>query len=248
MADVTDIVNYYVNLLIIQYHNQPKAQATIQLMAETLLASGVMFDVQNGYDVNTAVGVQLDVIGKYVGVDRNYEAPDLTGFYSTIIYDQVASPPTQLGMTNYANFVSEAGKVLQYTDLIGGNAKLSDDNFRILIKLAIITNNSNFSHQSIDANLFEIFGDTLRASSLGNMVMFYFTTSALSAIMLAAFQKGLLPKPMGVRIGGIIEQTEDYFGFNSYNGGSPFITGFSTYSDYGTKSGNTLVYDDITTA
>lgn len=245
MADISDLISYYVNLLIIQYHDQPKAQATIALFADEFLASGIIFDVQDGYSVDTAVGLQLDVIGKYVGIDRQYQPQDLDGYFSTIIYSQAASPPTQLGMTDYATYPLPTGKTLTYNDLIGGNALLSDDSFRVLIRLAIITNNSNFSHQSIDANMFATFGSTVIPSSAGNMEMWYFVPLSLSPVLLAALQKGLLPKPMGVEIRGLIETDESMFGFATYDAYSPLITGFSTYADYATKAGNTLNYDVI---
>lgn len=245
MADVTDLINYYANLLIIQYNGQPKAQATIKLFAQMMLANGIALDVQEGYSIDTAVGKQLDVIGKYVGVDRHYQPTDLTGFFSSIIYGQVASPPTQLGMTNYSTFPLPTGDVLTYNDLIGGNALLNDDAFRILIRLAIIIDNSNFSHQSIDANMFAIFGDSVVASSSGNMEMWYFVPEDLTPVMLAAFQKGLLPKPMAVWLRGLIEGEMPFFGFDTYHGSSPLITGFSTYADYVTKGGSTLGYGDI---
>lgn len=274
MSALSHLVAYYVNLLIIQYHNQPKAMATIALFAQVITGDEIVLDVENAYSllsnadvwdpahevdvwdpptgdywdppvtVEGAVGLQLDVLGKYEGVNRLYQ-PALTGFFSTITYSQVESPPDQLGFTNYANFNTDVGDTLTYNDLIGGSQLLSDDNFRILIQLAIIVNNSNFSRQSIDEDIYAIFGSTVIPSSPGNMVMWYFVPPSLSALLLAAFQKGLLPKPMGVLLGGLIEQSATFFGFTTYQGGSPLITGFSTYADYATKIGETLQYGDI---
>ena len=66
MMDIQNIINSYISLLIIQYANQPKARALIELFVGSLLADGIMFDVEQGYNLDTAVGVQLDIIGKYV--------------------------------------------------------------------------------------------------------------------------------------------------------------------------------------
>ncbi len=65
-----EIVNYYANLLILQYHEKPKAFATIQTLVRPVIMDQLPVAVQNAFDVDTAVGVQLDVIGKYVGVSR----------------------------------------------------------------------------------------------------------------------------------------------------------------------------------
>ncbi len=63
---IQSLIDYYTGLLIIQYNNKPKAMATISAISEEMIASGVMFDVRDGYSVDIAVGVQLDIIGKYV--------------------------------------------------------------------------------------------------------------------------------------------------------------------------------------
>ena len=63
--------SYYSNLLIMQYHNKPKAKATIEATVG-LLPDGLIMDVINGFDIETAVGKQLDILGEYVGVDRYY--------------------------------------------------------------------------------------------------------------------------------------------------------------------------------
>ena len=82
MSDVQNLIDYYTNLLIIQYNSKEKARATIELFSRVLLADGIFFDVLNAYNLDTAVGHQLDVIGKYVGVDRYYDALDLFDFFA----------------------------------------------------------------------------------------------------------------------------------------------------------------------
>lgn len=62
---------YYSNLLILQYHNKPKAKATIEAVVN-LLPDGLIQEVTNGFNLETAVGKQLDVLGEYIGVDRYY--------------------------------------------------------------------------------------------------------------------------------------------------------------------------------
>ena len=70
MYDLTEIINYYVNLLIIQYHDRPKAKSEIELFVKELFADGLIFELQNAFEIDTAVGIQLDILGEYVGVDR----------------------------------------------------------------------------------------------------------------------------------------------------------------------------------
>ena len=69
--DVSDVEEYYANLLILQYRNKPKARATIKLGANLYLGDGVIFQLQDVLDIDNAQGVQLDLIGKIVGAPRN---------------------------------------------------------------------------------------------------------------------------------------------------------------------------------
>lgn len=65
-----EIIDYYANLLILQYLGQPKAYATIQALVKPVIMDQLPIDVQNAFELETAEGVQLDVIGKYAGVTR----------------------------------------------------------------------------------------------------------------------------------------------------------------------------------
>lgn len=68
MSEYTD---YYADLLILQYKTQPKARATISALTDKVIADGLLLDVINGFNILTAEGKQLDVLGKYIGLSRN---------------------------------------------------------------------------------------------------------------------------------------------------------------------------------
>jgi len=250
---VAQLVAYYVNLLIVQYAGQPNAQAEIALLAETALANAVFLDVENAYNIigdNTAVGAQLDIIGKYVGVDRFYSELELTNYSGLVTYSEHSSlptPPTVGGLTTYATFGNyDYNGTLQYSDIIATNNELNDANFLTLIKLGIINNNSNFSAQSIDASLFSFFGTAIRAESIGGAHLVYFITAALTPLIQAIIAKGLLPAPMGVGTTIVSDITGPMFSLVTYGGPtSPFGSGCSTYSDYATLPGETLTYAQI---
>ena len=68
-----DLINYYANLLILQYLGKPKAYATIQALVTPVIMDQLPVAVMNAYNLlgaSPAVGVQLDVLGKYVGASR----------------------------------------------------------------------------------------------------------------------------------------------------------------------------------
>ncbi len=65
------LINYYANLLILQYIGKPNAYATVQTLVTPVIMDQLPIAVQNAFNMDgTAQGVQLDVLGKYVGVTR----------------------------------------------------------------------------------------------------------------------------------------------------------------------------------
>lgn len=240
---ISQLIEYYSNLLIVQYHNKPKAKATIELLVRELLANGLLFDIRDAFSVEMAVGVQLDIIGKYVGLDRFYQEDALDGYFAFTTYDEVVIPSEKRGFAIYAD-TTDDGDFLTYFDVLKRGVGLDDESFRTLIKLRIIQNNSNHSHKSIDDSMYAFFGETVRPSSLGHMDMIYFIPYALSVLIKVAIQKQVLPRPMGVGL-NIIQQNNTFFGFSTYNLTPTLITGFSNYADYDTKEGQLLDYDNF---
>ena len=66
------MIEYYKNLLIMQYRDKPKALETIGLMTSIILQDNILLKVLSGFDPETAVGKQLDILGKWIGIDRFY--------------------------------------------------------------------------------------------------------------------------------------------------------------------------------
>lgn len=75
-TEVENVKEYYADLLILQYRSKPRARATIKLGAELYLADGLVFQLNDCLNIDTAVGAQLDLIGKILGCSRNI--PGLT--------------------------------------------------------------------------------------------------------------------------------------------------------------------------
>lgn len=95
-----ELIRYFVNLLILQYKNKPKAKATIEALTRNAFSdtTGNIFpiEVQNAYNLDTATGKQLDILGKYIGYDRVIPiAIDNTFKYAT--YDLSSNPNSGYG-------------------------------------------------------------------------------------------------------------------------------------------------------
>lgn len=89
---IRELADYYVERLIAQYRTLPKARDTVAIVVKQALADDLATQVQNAFDVDSAVGAQLDVIGKYVGVPRNIGAPNSQGFFGLWSYGSTLDP------------------------------------------------------------------------------------------------------------------------------------------------------------
>lgn len=69
------LIDYYTALLILQYKEKPKAKATIGFLVSMFIMDQLPTLVQSAFTLGTAVGVQLDVLGKYAGVIRSGNGP-----------------------------------------------------------------------------------------------------------------------------------------------------------------------------
>ena len=95
-----DLIRYFTNLLILQYKNKPRAKATIEALTRNAFSDTqnniFPIEVQNAYDLDTATGKQLDVLGKYLGYDRMLPIPvDNTFKYAE--YDGSVNPNINYG-------------------------------------------------------------------------------------------------------------------------------------------------------
>lgn len=254
MAPITveQIVQYYSNLLIIQYKGKSKAEATIALIAEIQAIDNVEFEVEAGFDINTAVGKQLDILGKWIGVDRNYQGTEYAdktfGFT-----DYSDADSGQEGFSDYSDYDTKEGTFLTYGQIVGNKQKLTDEDYRTILRLQIVCNNANMSQSSIDNLLFEYFGNQIIASSNNLMDLTYFIAPLIAKLGSVLLEKKVLPKPMAVRVDAITTENGPFFGFVSYADNlinaeaDELLEGFSDYSDYDTKDGGFLTYADIIT-
>lgn len=120
---------------------------------------------------------------------------------------------------------------------------LNDDDFRQIIKLKVAVNKSNQSLGSISDILLENFGDFIRAIDNDGMEMVYYVNEDKEELFKVAFEKKVLPKPMGVSV-RYISVPNPYKVFGFYNGSENTI-GFSDLVNDDIKEGHFLETGDI---
>lgn len=68
---IIDLTAYYADLLAYQFRGRPNADRTMKLLTKQAAADLFVQQLLTCFDIDQAVGKQLDVLGKYVGVNRN---------------------------------------------------------------------------------------------------------------------------------------------------------------------------------
>ena len=122
----------YSDLLIWQYRNKPKAVSTIKLF-ERIIGQGFvdLYRLQDVLNIETATGHQLDLVGKHVGQFRVINGYQLRKFFG------FRNSPNALGFSK-----KRLGGAQWYRkrDPLSDSVRLSDDDYRFLIKCRILKN------------------------------------------------------------------------------------------------------------
>lgn len=197
--DTSALIAYYVNLLAIQYKVLPNAQGTIQALATQTIADQIFLQVQNGFDISTAVGAQLDVIAQYVGAPREIFSFDPTIPYFALS-DYSVTPPTNVGFADYSDVTDPVDNWLSYTTS-QTTFVLTDGQLRLLISYLIAVHGSDTTIASIDLILQTFFGTYCTLTDNENMSITY--THLLSDpnfLFGIVNELNALPKPGGVQV------------------------------------------------
>lgn len=197
----TELSQYYQSLLILQYTNSLKAKATIDAYVSPVIANNIIASVRDAFNVDTAIGVQLDVLGAYRGLTRFIFGLSLTkSFFCTPVYTFVF-PPTQ-GLATYGQSNTDiVGFFIRYQDINAVSYRMNDPEFRQVIKFRALVHSTFLSLANIDSILFQFFKAYVTLTDNGNMTITY-TNSPSNPDQLYTLvkQSNSLPKPAGVQI------------------------------------------------
>lgn len=119
---IDEIVSYYTDLLIIQYRSLVKAKATVDALVRPTVIDQLPVSVQDAFEIDTAIGNQLDTIAKYIGVERRVQT--FTDWitlsdddFRTLIKIKRALNSTGSSLNDIQNFiVGSANNILQVFD------------------------------------------------------------------------------------------------------------------------------------
>lgn len=194
-----ELINYYANLLIIQYKQKPKAYATVSLLAEQGIANQISRQVLDGFDPETAIGKQLDVLAEYEHLQRN-----IAGFAPAVLnmaFKDYSDATLRGGFADYSDVTAPYVYFASYFTLPSSYV-LSDGQLRDLLRYVVSLRTSDLSNESIDQILYDHFGTYVTFSDNADMTITYThdATSDPNLLFEIVDYLGLLPKPAGVEV------------------------------------------------
>jgi Protein of unknown function (DUF2612) len=196
-------VQDWIKTVVSQYGNSATLLQLIESFNENLDPAQNFNDFyQYIWDIDTAVGIGLDIWGRIVGVSRV-----LT----------FAAPPTYLGFHDGLTDYAPLGQAPFNAGIaVTQNFSLSDAAFRALILVKAAANIAATSTQALNQLLTSLFAGRGRCyvNDLGNMKMRYTFEFYLQPYELAILSSsGALPRPAGVGISILQAPHGSTFGF-----------------------------------
>jgi hypothetical protein len=192
MATIDDIKEYYADLLILQYRNKQKARDTIQTGIDIYLADGLILQLDDLLNIDTAIGVQLDTIGKILDCPR--EVPGInvqTKFFSFHIDE------TSLGFSTVGNPSNGVVKSRFNSDL--AIYSLLDSEYRQLLKFKAFVNVWRGDMGSMNKALYSVFGDNINLKNNQDLSVTY-EIGETNNVIDAAITLGYLRAPIGITV------------------------------------------------
>lgn len=167
-----ELCDYYVGLLVIQYSNLNNALATVEAHITALLQNQIADQLRNAFDLATAIGAQLNILGEYVGISR--EAFGLVpGDYWSLPSVNDTLPN---GFFGWASIYDASPPTIQWLQLIDENAlayTLTDAQMQQLIGLKAALSSCDMGLADIDNILYSYFGTYVNLVDNGNMSIIY---------------------------------------------------------------------------
>ena len=203
--------------LITSEHRKPKFTAMVEAVAQPFAGGAEVLDhLPVDFDLDTAIGAQLDVVGEWVGRSRYINTPVPNAWFSL----------------DSARRGFDLGVWFQPYDSEQGIVRLDDTTYRIVLRAKIAANHWDGTVEGARAALDPVFsgtGSLLVLDARQDMSAIYGLAGAYPApLYVALLSAGYLSlKPAGVDVKYFITSSPDapLFGFDVQN---EFVSGFDT--------------------
>lgn len=200
------LIAYYQGTIIAQYINKPRARATIgALMGGNngqlgIIAGAIYNQVRDGFDLDTAVGKQLDFLGELRGTQRYFFGLDLSKVFLPLVPYDDPDVGTLPGIADYDDPVQPPSTYLMnYDDFIENT--LLDGDFRRVIQFLAAVHSCDYAYATLDSICYTFFAGNVNLKVTGNMAITYqHLTTDTDNLFEIIKQMGILPAPAGVSV------------------------------------------------
>lgn len=180
----------YTGLITSEHNDKPLYMAVIEALAKGPVdQQGALWQLITDFNLDDAIGVQLDAVGAWVGISRVLVT---------------ALPNVYFSWDDTALLGWDSGSWKGDFDPTTGLTSLPDDEYRRIIRAKIATNNWDGTMVQAQAIWGQVFAgqQTIMLQDLQDMTMIVgFVGAPLSAVQHALLTGGYFPlKPEGVRI------------------------------------------------
>ena len=191
-----NLLTYYSSLLIAQYQDAPNMVATTKLLANQSLCDGLPQQLQTCFNLDTAIGDQLTIIGEIVGVPRNVFGLDLVNTFFAFT-DYATGTTTPIGFGSYTTSPYPTSLFRSYFD--SATYTLTDQQMLQVILLKILFNNTYSSTKNIVSGLWNLYGTSVQFIDNKNMTCTYNVSQPYHTAFVVAQYLNILLRPMGVQ-------------------------------------------------
>ncbi len=188
-----DLATPYTSLITSEHNQKPMFMAMVGAVTGAVAAvtAGIQ-SIQPAFDLNQAVGKQLDVLGQWIGQERTVENVLVLGFFG------FADDPAALGFGERTD-ISVGGIWYNLGETFTGSTVLNDGDYLTILKARIVKNQSNGTPNDIENALNYIFDVPCTLVDNGTLNVTINISEPITSTA-EALLSGLdiLPRPAGV--------------------------------------------------
>ena len=191
---LNELKSYYSALLISQYRTKERAIATIETVAGEIWLDNLPSFESTCFDLNSAVGEQLNVLGRIVGVERDVQGLDLENTYFE--FTNYAGTVTGINFASYSDLDTTEDLFSRY--FVDAVTNMDDGQFRNIIKLKIIFNTAIRTMKYVKEALYAEFAGSIDITDNLDLSLDFDVYDPYYSVIDIAEYLNIMPKSMGV--------------------------------------------------
>ena len=184
----------YSTLLTSEYKNSPNFIQTVQLTANAIGdITSLLQSLPAQFDLDNALGSQLDVDGQWIGFSRTVGGVLLVQFFG------FADDATALGFGELGS-PSTGGRFYELGEDTSSTATLADPEYRLLLRAKILQNDWDGTVAEFEAAVADVIGVATTVIDPGTNVVLIMPSAAVDGVLSQLLTTyDLLPRAAGVR-------------------------------------------------